>query len=317
MHIWFLMIASFFISFLLIYFLISYQRRKKLGQTEREEGPASHKIKNNTPIFGGVGFIVSYFIVFTILLVLNEIDLFLYLLIIFPMISYGLLGFVDDYIILKNRKNEGIRPNIKLLIQIIIAVIYFITYLLFNFDTTIDFLFFKVDIKFLYGIFILLSFSGFTNATNLTDGIDGLLAGTFSIILIGLYFIINDVIINKSIAIIFSGMCAFLYFNLPKAKIFMGDTGSLAIGALFISLMVILKLEIFIFMFGFVYLIETLSVVLQVGYFKITKGKRLFKMAPLHHHFEIVLESEVKTLVLFYLITIFTVITSVFIFLIS
>ena len=308
------MIATFLISFLFISFLISYQKKRKLGQTEREEGPASHKKKNNTPIFGGIGFIVSYFIIFTILLLINQIDLILYLLIIFPMLSYGFLGFIDDLLILKNKKNEGIRPNIKFLIQIIIAVIYFIIYLLFNFDTTIDFLFFDLDIKFLYGIFILLSFSGFTNATNLTDGIDGLLAGTFSIILIGLYFIINENIMNLSIAIIFSGMCSFLYFNLPKAKIFMGDTGSLAIGALFVSLMVISKLEIFIFMFGFVYLIETLSVILQVGYFKITKGKRLFKMAPLHHHFEIVYNSEIKTLLLFYLITIFTVVMSVLIY---
>ena len=164
--------------------------------------------------------------------------------------------------------------------------------------------------KFLYGIFILLLFSGFTNATNLTDGIDGLLAGTFSIILIGLYLVIDNDIIKNMITVIFAGLCSFLYFNLPKAKIFMGDTGSLAIGSLFVSIMIILKMEIFIFIFGLLYVLETLSVILQVLYFKLTNGKRLFKMAPLHHHFEIVLNSEIKTLILFYLFTVISVLIS-------
>ena len=157
--------------------------------------------------------------------------------------------------------------------------------------------------KFLYGIFILLAFSGFTNATNLTDGVDGLLAGTFSFILIGLFLITSNSDIRNLISIIFSGICAFLYFNLPKAKIFMGDTGSLAIGSLFVSLLVILKLEVFLFIFGLVYVLETLSVMLQVGYFKYSKGKRIFKMAPLHHHFELSGWKENKVVTIFSLIT--------------
>ena len=116
--------------------------------------------------------------------------------------------------------------------------------------------------------------------------------------------IIDNFVMRESISILFAGLCAFLCFNLPKAKIFMGDTGSLAIGSIFVSLMIILKLEIYLFLFGLVYVIETLSVILQVSYFKLTKGKRLFKMAPLHHHFEIVLNSEIKTLFLFYAFTI-------------
>lgn len=308
------MIVTFVLSFFFIYILIIYQKRKRIGQTEREEGLITHKAKNKTPIFGGIGFVTTYLIVFTFLLVLKKIELLIYLMIIFPMISYSVLGFVDDYLILKRKKNEGIKPNVKFLFQIIIAVVFFIFYLLFNFDTSMNLIFFTIDLKFLYGIFILLIFSGFTNATNLTDGVDGLLAGTFSIILIGLYFVVDNPLLKQCISIFFAGLCGFLYFNLPKAKIFMGDTGSLAIGSIFVSLMIILKMEIYLFFFGFIYVLETLSVIMQVTYFKLTKGKRIFKMSPLHHHFEIVLNSEVKTLYLFYFITIISVIFSVIIF---
>ena len=314
MEIWYLMLLTFILTFLILNWLINYQKRNRVGQIEREEGLRSHKEKNKTPIFGGVAFVLSYLIVFTFLLIINEINIYIYLLIVMPMTSFSLLGFIDDYLILKYKKNEGIKPNIKFLIQIIISTLFFIIYLILNFDTTINLFFITIDLKFLYGIFILLAFSGFTNATNLTDGVDGLLAGTFSFILIGLFLITGNIDIRNLITIIFSGICAFLYFNLPKAKIFMGDTGSLAIGSLFLSLLVILKLEVFLFIFGLVYVLETLSVMLQVAYFKYSKGKRIFKMSPLHHHFEIVFNSEIKTLILFYLFTITTVICGVLLF---
>lgn len=314
MEIWYLMLLTFILTFLILNWLINYQKRNRVGQIEREEGLRSHKEKNKTPIFGGVAFVLSYLIVFTFLLIIDEINIYIYLLIVMPMTSFSLLGFIDDYLILKYKKNEGIKPNIKFLIQIIISTLFFIIYLILNFDTTINLFFITIDLKFLYGIFILLAFSGFTNATNLTDGVDGLLAGTFSFILIGLFLITNSSDIRNLITIIFSGICAFLYFNLPKAKIFMGDTGSLAIGSLFVSLFVILKLEVFLFIFGLVYVLETLSVMLQVAYFKYSKGKRIFKMSPLHHHFEIVFNSEIKTLILFYLFTIITVICGVFLY---
>lgn len=314
MEIWYLMLLTFILTFLILNWLINYQKRNRVGQIEREEGLRSHKEKNKTPIFGGVAFVLSYLIVFTFLLIIDEINIYIYLLIVMPMTSFSLLGFIDDYLILKYKKNEGIKPNIKFLIQIIISTLFFIIYLILNFDTTINLFFITIDLKFLYGIFILLAFSGFTNATNLTDGVDGLLAGTFSFILIGLFLITGNSYIRNLITIIFSGICAFLYFNLPKAKIFMGDTGSLAIGSLFVSLLVILKLEVFLFIFGLVYVLETLSVMLQVAYFKYSKGKRIFKMSPLHHHFEIVFNSEIKTLILFYLFTITTVICGVFLY---
>ena len=112
----------------------------------------------------------------------------------------------------------------------------------------------------------------------------------------------------------FSGLCAFLYYNLPKARVFMGNVGSLSLGGLFVSILIVSKQEIFLFIFGLIFIIEALSVVLQVSYFKATKGKRIFKMSPIHHHFEIVLNSEIKTLILFYLFTIITVVTGLFMF---
>ena len=314
MEIWYLMTLTFVITFLILMWLIKFQKKKTIGQIEREEGLERHKSKNKTPIFGGVAFVLSFLFVFTFLLIIKEIDPYIYLLIIFPMISYSLLGFIDDLMILKKKSNSGVSPSMKFLFQIIIAVIFFIIYLVFNFDTSINLIFFKIDLKFMYGIFILLAFSGFTNATNLTDGIDGLLAGSFSIILIGIYLISKDFLIHKYIAIIFAGLCAFLYFNLPKAKIFMGDTGSLAIGSIFVSFLIIMKTEIFLVIFGLVYIIEVLSVIIQVLYFKRTKGKRIFKMTPLHHHFEIVFDSEIKTLILFYVFTILVVIFGIFVY---
>ena len=182
------------------------------------------------------------------------------------------------------------------------------------FDTSLNLILFKIDLRFFYGIFILLSFSGFTNATNLTDGIDGLLAGVLSVFAIGFFFISNNQIEQEIAAIIFAGMCAFLYFNLPTAKIFMGNIGSYSLGALFVSVSIIFKQEILLFIFGLLFVIEAFSVVLQVYYYKATKGKRIFKMAPIHHHFEIVFDSEIKTLLLFYVFAIFSVVIGFLVF---
>ena len=247
MKISFLMVFTFALTFVGLLWLINFQTKKKIGQTEREEGLKTHHKKNKTPIFGGLAFIITYLIVFTFLLITNQINIFIYLLIVFPMTSYSIIGFIDDLLILKRRKNQGLKANTKFLLQILIAIIYFIIYLLFNFDTSIDLFFINVNLKFLYGFFILFTFSGFTNALNLTDGIDGLLAGTLSFIMIGIYIISEGVLVHNIISIIFAGLCAFLYFNLPKAKIFMGDTGSLGLGALFTTLLIILKLEIYLF----------------------------------------------------------------------
>ena len=309
-----LMIDVFLLSISIILFLINYQKVNSIGQIERELGLRSHKAKNHTPTLGGIAILISTILFFTISAILNELDIKIYLLLIIPLLGYGILGFIDDWLILTKGKNDGISAGLKFFIQIVIAAIYFMTYLGYQFDTSIDLIFLKIDLKFLYGIFLLLAFSGFSNATNLTDGIDGLLGTSFILVLLSYALLSNQLIIQQFIAIMISAIMGFLVFNLPKAKIFMGNTTALAFGAVMVSIAVIIKFEISIFIFGFLYLLEVMSVMMQVSYYKLTKGKRIFKMAPLHHHFEIIYNSETKALKLMILIQILSCIFGLIIF---
>ena len=309
-----LMIDVFLLSISIILFLINYQKVNSIGQIERELGLRSHKAKNHTPTLGGIAILISTILFFTISAILNELDIKIYLLLIIPLLGYGILGFIDDWLILTKGKNDGISAGLKFFIQIVIAAIYFMIYLGYQFDTSIDLIFFKIDLKFLYGIFLLLAFSGFSNATNLTDGIDGLLGTSFILVLLSYALLSNQLIIQQFIAIMISAIMGFLVFNLPKAKIFMGNTSALAFGAVMVSIAVIIKFEISIFIFGFLYLLEVMSVMMQVSYYKLTKGKRIFKMAPLHHHFEIIYNSETKALKLMILIQILSCIFGLIIF---
>lgn len=309
-----LMIDVFLLSISIILFLINYQKVNSIGQIERELGLRSHKAKNHTPTLGGIAILTSTILFFTISAILNELDIKIYLLLIIPLLGYGILGFIDDWLILTKGKNDGISAGLKFFIQIVIAAIYFMIYLGYQFDTSIDLIFFKIDLKFLYGIFLLLAFSGFSNATNLTDGIDGLLGTSFILVLLSYALLSNQLIIQQFIAIMISAIMGFLVFNLPKAKIFMGNTTALAFGAVMVSIAVIIKFEISIFIFGFLYLLEVISVMMQVSYYKLTKGKRIFKMAPLHHHFEIIYNSETKALKLMILIQILSCIFGLIIF---
>lgn len=309
-----LMIDVFLLSISIILFLINYQKVNSIGQIERELGLRSHKAKNHTPTLGGIAILISTILFFTISAILNELDIKIYLLLIIPLLGYGILGFIDDWLILTKGKNDGISAGLKFFIQIVIAAIYFMIYLGYQFDTSIDLIFLKIDLKFLYGIFLLLAFSGFSNATNLTDGIDGLLGTSFILVLLSYALLSNQLIIQQFIAIMISAIMGFLVFNLPKAKIFMGNTTALAFGAVMVSIAVIIKFEISIFIFGFLYLLEVMSVMMQVSYYKLTKGKRIFKMAPLHHHFEIIYNSETKALKLMILIQILSCIFGLIIF---
>ena len=314
MEIVILMLDVFLLSISIILFLINYQKVNSIGQIERELGLRSHKAKNHTPTLGGIAILISTILFFTISAILNELDIKIYLLLIIPLLGYGILGFIDDWLILTKGKNDGISAGLKFFIQIVIAAIYFMIYLGYQFDTSIDLIFLKIDLKFLYGIFLLLAFSGFSNATNLTDGIDGLLGTSFILVLLSYALLSNQLIIQQFIAIMISAIMGFLVFNLPKAKIFMGNTSALAFGAVMVSIAVIIKFEISIFIFGFLYLLEVMSVMMQVSYYKLTKGKRIFKMAPLHHHFEIIYNSETKALKLMILIQILSCIFGLIIF---
>ena len=295
-------LLAFSLTFVFLDSLIKYEKKLNKGQIEREEGLRSHKSKNHTPTLGGLVFVLVIIFVYTLYIFCFEKNTKNYLLIMIALLGYFLIGLIDDLLIVIKGNNNGLSSDFKFLLQIVVASIFFYYYIKYNNDTSIDIFHYKIDLKFMYGIFILLLFSGFTNATNLTDGIDGLLAGTMIIA----FFIVSNLVTYKDlktlIIISISALLAYLYYNLPKAQIFMGDSGSLALGSIFISIAIIEKKEVIFLLVGLLYIVEAVSVILQVLYFKVTKGKRLFKMAPIHHHFEVVFGSEEKTLGLFYLL---------------
>ncbi len=309
------LLLSFLISYFLIKKIIKYNLNHHITQKVREEGLKTHYKKNGTPTMGGLVFILVTVILFLVYLIVKKVNFNCYLivLLIFPFIGYGLIGFIDDYLKIKKNKNEGLTPLKKFVFQIIISVIYCIIYLFSGYDTSIYILNLKIDLKYFYGIFILLVFLSTTNASNLTDGLDGLLSGTSIIILtcLGYFSLIkqNYIILYFILIFIFS-LIGFYCFNKNPAKIFMGDSGSLAIGAVISTIGILLKMEIYLIIIAFPLVFETISVILQVLYYKITKGKRLFKMAPFHHHLEIIGLNENKICLLFYVFEIiFSIIT--------
>ncbi len=281
-----LFVYSFVISTFLLVFLIPFLKFLKYGQNIRKEGPQKHLKKQGTPTMGGVCFVITILSIFVYYGYKYEIKNFL-LYILLPL-TYFVIGLLDDLLIIKKKKGLGVYS--KLFLQIFVAAIYAYLIYLYKFDTKI-YLFNKVfDLKWGYGLFVLLIFLATTNAVNLSDGIDGLASGLSIICLISISIISfvrknSDVLVFSLITI--SSLMAFLCFNKNPAKVFMGNTGSLFLGAVIANLMILLKLELYLIILGFVFVLEALSVMIQVTYFKITKGKRIFLMTPIHHHFEL------------------------------
>ncbi len=303
------------LTFLIDLLIIHIQTKKELGQIQRELGPRSHMHKNHTPTLGGVGFVIAFCIVFFITKQLFEFDLS-YIAVCFPLVSYSLLGLFDDLFIVVKKDNEGLSSTIKLFIQILIAAIYFYLLMDNNHNTSVSLFNVEIELGFMYGVFLLFLFTGFSNATNLTDGLDGLLGGCAIICLFGLFLISLAINLEVSITILLliSTLFGFLIWNYPKAKLFMGNVGAYSIGAFIVSMCVLLGLELLIFLIGGIFILETLSVMIQVGYFKLTKGKRIFKMAPLHHHFEMSGYKEKEVLHMFYIIEIVFVYITILLF---
>lgn len=307
--IYFGMLVSFILSIMVIPLIIPYMKKLKFGQSIRKEGPQSHLIKSGTPTMGGV--IFSIVTLVTVILFykfynrgLINIDIKTWILLFVPLFGFSIIGYIDDYLIVVKKNNEGLKPIIKFLLQIFIAAIFFAFYLIQGFSTEVNFTnTFSLDFKWFYGILIFFMLVGGTNAVNLTDGLDGLAAGlcTFAISTFTFVAFITkqyDVVLFGSA--ILGTVLGFLIFNSHPAKIFMGDTGSLALGAAIASMAILTKYELLLIIVGGVFIIETMSVILQVFYFKKTKGKRLFKMAPLHHHFELSGFRESTVVLLFY-----------------
>lgn len=303
------------------YVFIPYLEKFKFGQNIRKEGPRTHYDKKGTPTMGGILILTSFLLILVSMMILFNKDYLvnfdykcLYLVLI-PLLGYFLIGLIDDILIIKKGSNEGLSPFLKLLLELMLSVVFYLFYLKLNGDTKLLILNKEINISFLYGPLIVLMFLSTTNGANLTDGIDGLLTITslpiiLSFIIIS-YKINNITLLSLSIAF-FISLLLFLFFNFPKAKIFMGDTGSLMIGAFICVFTIMLKDELSLIIFGFVFVIETLSVIIQVLYFKITKGKRLFKMTPIHHHLELSGLSDLKINIIFLIIsTIFSVIATI------
>ena len=299
-----LLLVAYFLTVLMLPRLIKYLHVLKFGQAIREEGPQSHMHKKGTPTMGGISFIVSIVISLIIAMILDSGNIQYYILFIYTTISFSIIGYIDDMLIVVKKKNDGLAPRKKLMLQILFSVIFYILVSFIYKDINyihIPGLDYNLNISYLYLIFLVFWQTVFSNAVNLTDGLDGL-ATSVTIITTSTFALLaykeNNFPVLVFCLTIVGALLGFLKFNRNPAKIFMGDTGSLALGGLLAAISVILHKEIAFLFIGLVYILETLSVIIQVAYFKKT-GKRIFKMSPLHHHFELSGYGEVKTVYIF------------------
>ncbi|MBS4177212.1 phospho-N-acetylmuramoyl-pentapeptide-transferase [Lederbergia citrea] len=300
----FAIIMAFLITVLFSPILIPFLRRLKFGQSIREEGPKSHQKKTGTPTMGGILIVLSV-IITTIVMTWKYsqpgAETYMLLLV---LIGYGLIGFLDDFIKIALKRNLGLTSKQKLIGQIAVAILFYYVLKLNGFSTAISIPLtdFSLDLGWLYAIFIIFWLVGFSNAANLTDGLDGLLSGTAAIAF-GAFAILAWSQAQYDVAVfavaVVGAVLGFLVFNAYPAKVFMGDTGSLALGGAIAAIAILTKFEIILLLIGGVFVLETLSVILQVASFK-TTGKRIFKMSPIHHHYELSGWSEWRVVVTFW-----------------
>ena len=294
---------AFIVTVILAPIFIPLLRRLKFGQSIREEGPKSHMKKAGTPTMGGIIFLIA--IILTTVGVGSYLDLFTTqtIVLLLVLVGFGLIGLLDDSLKVVFKRNLGLTSLQKLIGQIVISVLaYFLLHGSFDTSIAIPFTDWTIDLGIFYVAFLIFWLVGFSNAVNLTDGIDGLVAGTASIAFaaFGVIALFQE---QADIALftfaVTGALLGFLLFNANPAKVFMGDTGSLALGGALAMVSVLEKAEFLLLLIGLVFVIETLSVILQVGSFKLRK-KRIFKMSPIHHHFELSGWSEWKVVLVFW-----------------
>ena len=285
------LMIGFLLSVIFGLILIPLLKRINFGQRISEYVKESHRKKEGTPTMGGFIFILPTLGGIAYLVLSNRINLTYPLVIVLAVfVCYAILGFMDDYLSIVRGKNEGLTVAQKFLGQLFIALIFFAIYMKYNGDTNfvVTTLGINIELGWGYGILILLLLVGFSNAVNLTDGLDGLSGGLSAIAYIA-FALIAIFASHEDIGIfcfvLVGAILGFLMFNGYPAKTFMGDTGSLALGATLATVAILTRRELTLFLVGGVFILETLSVILQVGYYKLTK-KRIFLMTPLHHHFE-------------------------------
>ena len=318
-------LAAFIISAVLGRFLIPFLHKLNFGQTILDIGPSWHKNKQGTPTMGGIMFIAAITVVTiisTIVYIFTGADFInTYFadipkesLLIFSglglALANGLIGFIDDYIKVVKKRNLGLTAKQKLVLQFATAAIYLAVLGFFGCDTATIIPFVgEVDLGFFYYIIAAVAIVGIVNSVNLTDGVDGL-DGSITFFACVSFMLIASMLDSLGLTAMSAASCGaclgFLVWNFHPAKVFMGDTGSLFLGGLVCALAFAMDMPILLIPVGIVYIAEELSVILQVSYFKLTHGKRLFKMSPIHHHFEMCGWSEVK------IVAVFSAVTAVF-----
>ena len=306
------------ISVFLTVFLIKFQKKRHIGQSIRMDGPKSHSAKAGTPTMGGIVFLISGIFSYVAVILLKyyrhgEFNIKgIFALSIF--VLCGLIGFIDDIIGLKKNRNLGLRGWVKIGLLIVVCI-YFILFLKFvlHFPTTISIPFTNhvYDIGYWYYFIVAFIILSTTNTVNLTDGLDGLAAGTSAIVLAVFTFIAflewsvlsvkPDIDIAVLCGAVIAACIGFLWWNTSPAEIFMGDIGAFSLGGLIAAVSVLLKQEILLVIIGGIFVIEGLSVIIQVVWFKYSK-RRVFKMAPIHHHFELLGWPEIKVITRFWLV---------------
>ncbi|MGL4736831.1 MAG: phospho-N-acetylmuramoyl-pentapeptide-transferase [Cellulosilyticaceae bacterium] len=297
-------LIAFFLNIVISPFIIPLLQRLKFGQNVRDDGPNSHLKKAGTPTMGGVIILTSITLT-SLLFAPGNKELHT---ILFVTLGFGLIGFLDDYIKVVKKRSLGLKPMQKIMGQLIVTLIF--AYMLkfyVGLDTSIVLPFAgqrTIDLGIIYWPFLVFVVLAVVNAVNLTDGLDGLASGVT--VLVATYFAAIAWAVQSSslpiAAAAVGSLLGFLLFNSYPAKVFMGDTGSLALGGFVVSIAFVLKMPLFILIVGLIYVIENLSVIIQVMYYKKTK-KRIFKMAPIHHHFELSGWPETKVVTVFSIIT--------------
>jgi len=293
--------------------IIPFLLRLKVGQTVRDDGPQSHLKKNGTPTMGGIMILLGFLggsLVFAPRYA-NIIPIVLLT------VGFGIIGFIDDYIKVILTRSMGLRAWQKMALQIIVTAVFafYMTQISgINLLMRIPFMHGKtIDLGWFSVVILFLAVLGTVNGSNFTDGLDGLASSVTAVIC--MFFAIIATVENRGIVpavlAMLGALLGFLVFNCHPAKVFMGDTGSLALGGFVISTAYMMNMPIFVIIVAVIYVVEVLSVMIQVGYFKISGGKRVFKMAPIHHHFELCGWSETKVVTVFSIVTLFACVIGV------